>query len=194
LSRHPTVNQVKELCDTMRRLDWRSLADRLNTAIERDKRGGDMQPDGYPASTMNGGSGDSELTSVEAAVEARLQGRVDRYRDNVDEACSHLLELVNHAGALRHRLDNLDDLVSDKDRNAKAPRTCGACTAFRRTPSPVAHTGTVGDRLTMSVSLCEDCYEAVRQTAKPGSRAGVLPTAEQVRWHDDHGRWRLRAG
>jgi hypothetical protein len=192
VSRHPTVNQVKELCDNMRRLDWRAVADRLNQAIERDKRGGDMQPDGYPSSTMNGGTGGSELTSVEAAVEARIRGVTDRYHDNVDEACAHLLELVNHAGALRHRLDNLDQLLG-ADPNVKQPATCAVCTGIRREAPPVYATGTVGDRLPRSMALCRDCYSAVEQSAKGGSRRGKLPTAEQVRWHQDHGRWKLRS-
>lgn len=189
---HPTRNQVDDLCDRMRRVDWRAVARRLNAAIERDRRGGDLTPDGYPSSTLGGDGGGSELTSVEAAAEARIEGVRDRYHDNTQEAVAHLLELVNHEGALEHRLDNLDQLAGT-DPNLKQPATCACCTGIRRDPRTVYATGTVGDRLDRAMSLCRDCYSAVEQSAKGGTRAGRLPTAEQIRWHDDHGRWRLRS-
>lgn len=156
----------------------------VNAAFSRD-RGRSSLADGYPSSTMGGGRGGAELTSTEAAAEARLfpaRGRSDVVRGHLENLYAHLVEEAGHrrAGENLLRLIQLaggEDLV-DNSRWCESHARAGRQEAAR-------WTGTVGGRLSAQASLCEPCYDVVRRYLLR------LPTVEEVQRYDTTGRWRV---
>lgn len=173
-----------------RRID--SLRRRFRAALERD-RTGSVIPDGYPTNTSGGPVSGVGSSSTERAAVALADGDVvrDRHHDLTVRAAGALEELVVQANILRLALDSIDDLTND---SGPAPKTCAHCTGKRGhgNDRPVAHRGTVGDRLERAMDLCEACWSFVRWSAKPNTRAGYLPTDTQIRDHEERGRWRMR--
>lgn len=162
---------------------------RLATAVRRDRTGTTLR-DGYPASTLAGGHAThiAGSTTENAALAAPLR---DRHHELVDRACTALLHAVTQLNTLVSALDSIDQLTGT---TTLAPKTCAHCTPHLPDghTRPVHARGTVGDRLTVAVDLCEPCYFYVARTADPGQRDGQLPTPDQIRWHDQHGTWRIR--
>lgn len=175
-------------------------------AVERDLAGLPT-PDGYPSATSGGRSGgrtidvDDEagrpdkvpVTSVEGAVIDRDDHK--RTRDRHHELTVKVVQAVDaavvHLQTAFAGLASIDDLVNTAP---PAPRTCDHCTDKRGRGGnrPVYVRGTVGDRLERALSLCEACYEFVRQVALPGTRGGYLPSDLQVLEHEQRGRWSIR--
>jgi len=165
-----------------------SIERRLAQAVTRD-RTGRIERDGYPTSTLGNGAHSSTPGSrTETAALSRPQR--DTHHDLTALAVASLTEAVTALGKLSSALASIDQLTTI----IPSPRTCQACEGKRPLGGDqvVAHRGTVGDRLTQAIDLCSFCYHAVEQTAKPGSRAGHIPTEEQILWHDQRGRWRFR--
>lgn len=187
------------------------LERRLMDAVRRDLAGS-PRPDGYPAGVGGGRGGgrtitvDDEagqpdavpVTSVEGTVLERVEpDRPGRARDRHHELTVKAVRSVNAAvvaiqtavGALA----SIDELV---DTAPPAPKTCDHCTDKRGKGGnrPVHVRGTVGDRLERAISLCESCYEFVRQVAAPGTRLGYLPDDVQILDHETRGRWRIHLG
>lgn len=204
--RTPTTLSVRHLIDSLRalgeapaqgrprRID--DLEARLLRAVERDLAGLPV-PDGYPAGTLAGGGRGGPATAGDTSVEAAVMARANqrRVRDLHHELTMRAVGAVEDAvvavqvafGALA----SIDDCV-----RTEAPRqkTCAHCTGKRGQGGdrPVYATGTVGDRLERSIALCQACHGFVCQTAKPGSRAGHVPSDEQIADHEARGRWRIR--
>lgn len=222
MTRLPSDHAARDLCDSLRALNQRphdkalaefdarlidSIERRLLIALQRD-RTGSVIPDGYPTSTGGGRSGGSRtivvpdengqpdrvpVTAIEAAVVALVDGDTprDRHHDLTVRAVEAIDSAVVALNTCVAALASIDDLVSEK---GPAPKTCAHCTSKRGEGSdrPIYATGTVGDRLERSVSLCKHCYGFVEQTARPGTHTGYLPSDDQIRDHEQRGRWRMR--
>jgi hypothetical protein len=198
----PTERQIGALCEQLRRLGrYRKgvipvddIERRLKAAVTRE-RAGTTVPDSYPSATLGGeGSGGRRRGSpTEKAAAKRADGEVerDRHRELTTEAVERLTRAVEAIQALSHRLDALDDLQSTQ---GPLRRHCEVCTGLRPLTGDrdVYRRSTVGDRLKVATDLCEPCYDFVRtQFPKPGQRDGRVPTFEEVRFHDQRGRWKL---
>lgn len=207
MSRLPTPVAVEHLFDGLRSLNRRpntptlaqrdsklvdSLQRRMLAALERD-RTGTVTPDGYPSVTGGGGSRWNGSSSTERAAVALADGDTGRdwHHELLERATTALNSAVTNLNTLRAALDSLDDLTSDAP---PAPRTCQHCTAhLPKSHARVVHRrGTVGDRLTVALDLCEPCYLFVWRSTRPGSQAGLLPDGDQIRHHDETGKWRVR--
>lgn len=194
MTRHPTPNQVHELFRTVRKMSGRAMAmeQQLQQAIRRDKTG-TTTPDGYPRSTTGTISTSSDSTTESAAI-ALADGSIqrDRHHDLTVDACRALETAVEAWITLSARLASIDDATSE---TGPASRLCEHCTPAlpKRSARKVHRRGTVGDRLTMAMDLCEPCYFFVQRSAPAGSHDGALPTPEQVAHHDRTGTWRMRA-
>lgn len=190
----PTPRHIDDLFDQYGRVPFRRLRDRLKAELEVDRRVPQNEADGYPGSTLGGGRGGAELTSVEAAAEKRLAGRGhDRRHRYLEEAWQHALEARVHLFAVE-RLVNLMDLERQEDGDARpAPKTCEHCTGKRgrqRGEDNLVHrTGSVGERLRRDLALCEPCYFFVERRSKAGALDAQLPTPEQIRRHEERGNW-----
>lgn len=215
MARLPSTVTIRHLVDSLRALgeapvrgQARRIDDleaRLVRAVERD-RAGVVGPDGYPAATITGGGrggpvvavdadehGPAEhvpVTSVEAAVVARAERVRDHHHELVVGAVRAVDEAVLAVQKAFARLASIDDLTRT---GPPAPRTCDHCSA-KRGPAgdrPVYVRGTVGDRLARAMALCKACHSFVEQTAPAGSRAGYLASDQQIRDHEERGRWRI---
>lgn len=167
-----------------------SIERRLARAVTRD-RTGHIERDGYPRSTLGNESRGIGTPTSTTETAALSRSERDAHHELTALAVTALTETVTSLGKLVSALASLDQLTSDR---GPAPRTCNACAGKRPLGGDqlVARRGTVGDRLTTATDLCQPCWDFVRQTAPAGSNAGYLPTEEQIRWHDQRGRWRLR--
>lgn len=216
MSRLPTPVALQHLTDRLRalgeppekgkprRID--DLETRLQRAVRRDLAGLPT-PDGYATRTGGGRSGGRTITVDDeqgqpdavpvTSVEGALIDRADwhRTRDRHHELTVRAVEAVDCAVVAIHTafsaLASIDDMVNTAP---PAPRTCDHCTDKRGRGGnrPIYVRGTVGDRLERAMSLCEACYEFVRQVALPGSRRGYLPSDLQILEHEQRGRWRIR--
>ena len=201
MTRLPTEASLQALIDSARALYQkprdRRLPDptllaaierRLLRAVQRD-RTGTTDRDGYPGNTLGSGTPTSNGSSTETHALGRPER--DRHHELTILAVQHLEQLVLSANVIVSALNSIDDLTSDQ---GPAPRTCAACTGHRLQGGDRSDVtrGTMGDRLERATDLCRACMDFVRSSAPAGSHAGVLPTPEQIRWHDSHGRWRLR--
>lgn len=219
MTRLPAPVAVQHLLDSLRKLGEPTEKGRplridelerdLLGAIERDQTGYPTL-DGYAAGVGGGRAGgrtiavDDEagrpdavpVTSVEGTVLDRLEpDNPRRMRDHHHDLTAKAVRAVSAAvvaiqtafGALA----SIDDLV---DTAPPAPKTCDHCTDKRGLGGNrrIYVRGTVGDRLGHAVSLCEPCYEFVRQVALPGTRLGYLPSDVQILEHEQRGRWRIR--
>ena len=201
MTRLPTDTSLQALIDSVRALHQkprdRRLPDptllaaierRLQRAVTRD-RTGTTDRDGYPSSTL--GSGSSGTNGSTTETHALNPAERDRHHELTMLAVQNLEQLVMSTNIIVSALNSIDDLISDQ---GPAPRTCHACTGLRPQGGnqPVAHRGTVGNRLERDTDLCAACYHFVERTAPPGSHAGWLPSAADIAYHDQRGRWRLR--
>lgn len=208
MTRIPTATAARHLFDQLRALNGNKdgtvslkssrlvdvLEQRMLTALERD-RSGTVTVDGWPTSTTgNGGSG-TPTSSVEAAVINLVDHPAprDRHRELVVRATQALEDAVVALNVMRSALYSISDLTKTSV-DPKTERTCAHCTNKRGTGNdrPVYATSTVADRLEQAVALCSPCWHFVEQTAKPGTRGGYLPSDEQIRDHEQRGRWRIR--
>jgi hypothetical protein len=174
----------------------------LGQACDRE-RAGTNAPDGWPRRASgaegSGGSGDEYRSSTERAALTPLDPDVrpsrDMHRTLTLHAYDKLQRAVQELEGCRNALGDLARLRAP-DGGQSYARKCEACAGRRGRGGDrdVAHRGTVGDRLAHVVDLCEACYQFVVLTAKSGSRGGRLPDAEQVRRHEDRGRWRVKTG
>jgi len=205
--RVPSRDTVHEYVERLRQVARQaaSVEARLGRAVERERSGTNL-PDGWPSGgggNDDGGRGDDGFqSSTERAAAARL-GREyapdaraprDRHRELTLAAFDHLRRAVHGAEIAWGVLRALDELLEEGDAEVTV-RSCEACTGKRGRGGnrAVAHRGTVGDRLKYALDLCDACYGFVERTAKPGSRGGYLPSEDQVRRHEERGRWRLKA-
>lgn len=169
-----------------------SLRRRILIAAQRD-RTGSVVPDGYP--TSGGGSRGSGIatSATERAAVALADNDIvrDRHHELTVRATTALEDAVIALNTLASALLSIDDLTDTK---GPVPKTCAHCTGKRGAGNdrPIAHRGTVGDRLERAMDLCEGCWSAVRWSAAANSRDGKLPTDAQIRHHEETGRWRLR--
>jgi len=200
VNRLPTENAIHHLIDSVRALNQPKVRGqpkrvddieaRLLAAMQRDRTGSPI-PDGYP-STTSGPIGNGSSSSVEAAVIALDHGAGrDWLHDLVLRATRALEDMVINANTLVSALASIDDVTRV---TTVAPKTCEHCTPHlpKGNARPVHRKGTVGDRLTKTMDLCEPCYFYAQRSADAGSHEGELPTAEQVRHHDQTGTWRIR--
>lgn len=206
----PTPATIGHLIDSLRalgeppergkpkRID--DLEARLTAAIGRDMTGlpvADGYRTGRPRPSPDPDDPDAvdepDLTRVEAAVVARAQGPViDRHHQLTVRAVGALDQAVVAVQVVFAALRSIDDLI---DTAPPVPKTCDHCTGKRGQGAnrPISVRGTVGDRLDRPLGLCAPCYSFVVQTAKAGTRAGYLPSDDQIRDHEHRGRWRIRA-
>lgn len=188
---HPNTVQVHDGFLQIRKLGLRAadLEQRLQRAIRRDDTGS-PEPDGYPISTAGGGGTSGAGSRVEATVLAREQPTRDRHHELTRQAVDAWATLVDASQTLMVKLAKIDQLTED----APAPKRCGSCGGKRGKGNDRSdiYRGTVGDRLTESLDLCRACRGFVEQTAKAATRAGYLPSDEQIRQHEASGRWRIR--
>lgn len=178
-----TEQQIRDLFRRLRTCDWRKLEDRLVAAI-RHNSGPRLEADGYPTSVGGGGSGGSELTSVERAVEARLAGRL---RDLALEHAAYAIQALDDAVKAANRIDHRLTLYENErkmDGSYVEPKVCESCARAGLT-NPPAHRGNLGGRLHRDQWLCIDCYAY-------GNRNSELPTVEQLQHHERTGRWKVR--
>lgn len=104
----PSEHQLAAWATTLARTDWHDLCRRLQQAIQRDQRGGNAIPDGYPTSTRGGSGGTAELTSVEAAVEARIRGARDEHHQLTRNACWRFEDILTALATCVTMLDRMD--------------------------------------------------------------------------------------
>lgn len=166
-------------------LDVRLLELRLRTALLRDQAGSTI-PDGFPRGGSGGGStSDVKLTSVEAAAEARTDGRreADPVHAIVRTAVTQVLQAQSCLQIAVAALDELDRIESEAPVDSPACESCTDCGSTA--PRAWENYGTVGGRLDKQRHLCRPCREFVEDT-------GREPTTEEHRRHNETGRWRPR--
>ena len=174
------VNSIQQLA---RRLD--PIAIRLYT--EQAKASHRAARDGYPSSTMGGGSnhhGDHSDPTL-AAVE-RIADDLALY-NHVEQMWGFLDEAERGLRAHLSRMTTLDQLT--KEAEGELPVDVVYCEAFSAAGihRPVAHSGTVGGRLDHAMQLSEHAYQFVW-------KYGRLPSVEECRHHDLKGRWQVKLG
>lgn len=202
MTRLPTDSAIDHLLESLRKLSQAprtgqprridSIETRLRAAVRRD-RTGTVAPDGYPAGGSGGNSnGHTNGSTTERAALALVESRFqDRHHDLTALAVAKLDGIVAGLQHLIAALDAIDDLTRT---TGPAARHCAHCEGKRGEGNdlPVAHRGTVGDRLERAIDLCKPCYSFVERTAAAGTHTGYLPTDAQIRDHEARGRWRMR--
>jgi hypothetical protein len=200
----PSRVQIHELVDKIRTADWRAIESRLVAAIEAD-RTGTIIPDGYRRNVSNGGrsgpaavpvdphdssQGSVTLTPTEAAAEGRMLTSIerDKLRRHLEHAFSFLQEGAACAGALSSRLDLIDQL---RDPDHVDRKFCESClranvTRWLRQGVDQFFTDAAG-RLPHPMNLCSMCYDFLAR------KHGRLPSVEELRVHEETGRWRVKA-
>ena len=186
------IDAIRALYKKDKRYPDRTRLDALERRILRAYRRnntGTAQRDGYPTTTLGGTYTRTNGSSVEA--QALAPPIRDRHHELTVRAVDQIEQIVTYGIWLEMTLDAIEALTNDQ---GPAPRTCAACTGHRLLGGnqAVSHRGTVGNRLSRAVDLCEPCYGYVTQTADPGTHAGRLPTPVDIASHDRTGRWRLR--
>lgn len=106
----PTLDEAQKARDAT----TAALAQLTNHTLERMYKIGHHQPghDGFPASTTGDGHGNSELTSVEAAAIARINGHNPNNPDQVGDWLRLLFANLNEMGKLAGKLDGLRQLLT----------------------------------------------------------------------------------
>lgn len=181
---NPTDRQVRDLCETLRKTDWRDVQKRLLAAMDRDRRGGGkLEPDGYPSTTTPGGSGGAELTSVESAVERRVYGKPER--DHLHHNLTTALDMLEQACMSRNAIHNRLALIDQQ--LEQAPLTVEHCELCNEAGVQHGwdHYGDMDGFLPRPMHLCSSVYGYVY-------KRGEKPTHDQIRSYAMTGRWRLR--
>lgn len=100
---------------------------RIREAVRRD-RTAELVHDGYPSGGGDGSGvrGTAELTSVEAAAEARAFGRptTDPHHELTEAAVGHLLDAAAHLAAAGLALDALDALADTRPAPGRTEAVC----------------------------------------------------------------------
>lgn len=134
----PADRQITDLFTSLRRLADQPtkngptvldhLEQKLLLAAHRNRAGSNRTRDGYPSGSGPGDGGeDAPQSSTEAAALANLHGQHrDPLDDNVAQAIGHLVEAVNHLGALASRLA-LVDHQSSTSKHSNPPESCRVC-------------------------------------------------------------------
>lgn len=170
----------------------KELESRLGRAVDRERRSG-KQDNVWPKNVgMDQSSSPSKnrISPTESSAMRRMKPYYfrDPHHALVVEAIRGLMESVRGMERMIDRLESLDDLQKTKNNEIY----CEACSSFVEKSRKTAHCGTVGDRLLYAIDLCSPCYNFVVQTAKPGSFKGFLPSERQIKYHEQHGRWKIR--
>lgn len=120
----PSEEWVTAAFDRLDQTTWGQLKKRFLEALKRDEE--PYEIDGYPTSTEGGGRGGAELTSVEAAADARIQARQDRdeLHEDVVKAGEWLSEILRHLDAMRNRLDHIDERSTPSKPAAHSEAVC----------------------------------------------------------------------
>jgi hypothetical protein len=164
---YPTAAQLDAMARTLSAAPWTRLVARTLAAIERDRRGGPNLPDGYPTTTLPGGSSGSELTSVEAAVVARTRPQRDEHHDRTVNAVGYAQDILLALAAWSCQLDRLEARVAHIEPEI-------GCTHHARHNLFAPATGRKG--------LCRDCYDFNLRYGRPPP-AKLLDAKERgIRW------------
>lgn len=164
--------------DLIRRLETANLPamrDRLIAAINRAERITN-EHDGYPHTTTGSDSpgGNNELTSVEAAANARL--RDSRYTDHVLAAFVALDRAVGDLDTVDSQLKHAEKLV-DPDHTQKTKR-CWACARHGIDTVP-DHYCDPGGNLGQKIDVCHGCYQYILRTGELPPRAVLVARQQQ---------------
>lgn len=183
----PTPQQISEDADRIRAIDVRDMERRLKAAIARDKAG-TTTADGFPSSTLPGGHGGSELTSVESAASRRLSRRDDDpAHRNLEYAVGYWQQAASSLNAAYNMLDLAEKAMAAPTTIVKACESCVA--AERQDPQPPTHTSTVAGRLSTDRDLCDDCYWFIYRLPVDEGR---FPSVEEMARYVLTGKWRQR--
>lgn len=180
--KYPTDKQIDDLIDSLSSTDWAYLRRALKAARRRDRER--AQVDGYPASVNGAGRGGNELTSVEAAADARAfptHPLRDPVHENVEQAFGFFLDMHNARGAVLKRLHDLEVAGGlDTERFL--------CEGYRLigVERTADHFGDVGGKLPTKRRLSDEVVKFV-------SKYGRMPTPEEMRSYNAGSRWRVRA-
>lgn len=159
------------------------LARRIRALLPRLDAGRPI-PDGYPAATTGASHGTSELTSVEAAANARTFGR--RIHDPIHEhghrAVTRFIHAIDELDAAIRDLDVIDRIGND---DPVDDTHCESCARTLPRPRDARTRGTVGGRLDKVMRLCDPCRWFIEDHDR-------LPTEHELDTHDRTGRWRIR--
>lgn len=164
-----TPAQLEDLLAALRRhaTHTRRLEAGIRDAVDRDRRGGDLTADGYPAGGGGAGArGGGVSDPTFAAATARPQR--DRHAEDTATILTALRAAVTALDTVKARLD----LIAS--RTAEAPETARQCEWHAAAGHLVEprHYGTVGGRLVSPVDLCGPCYTyAQRYGERPEFRA-----------------------
>ncbi len=163
---YPTPVQLDANVRTLTTTNWASVGARLLNLIDRDRRGGSAIPDGYPPST-EGGSGTSELTSVEAAVHARAQGHRDEHHDRTMQAIVYWGDVLRALAACVTQLDRAEARVYQPEGLEPGCNNCAIIGEYT-----VRHRG----------DLCERCYRFKLKYGKAPSVSLLEDRARGIHW------------
>lgn len=182
---YPAESEVRRTLDrilVLRPNDLDSLKRQVRKAFDFGRA---AEHDGYPSSTMGGGRGGGELTSVEAAVNARVFGR-SKDHDDLTELYASLVEWAGNQDRVYARLRLLaarrgEDVTTDQ-RWCEAHGLVGMQVGG---PDVKITLSTVGGRLDNPAHLCPACYDVVRRYLLR------LPTLAEMRHYVETGTWRI---
>jgi hypothetical protein len=180
----PTDHQIRQLLQPLHdlrktdtpngptRLDH--LEQRILHACHRNRTGTTHERDGYPTGRGPGDGGeDTPQSSTEAAALSNLHGATrDPVNELVENIHAHLLEAVNHLGALRTLLTQLDK-ISDPRRTTNPAASCQACdrTVECTSADPIR------------AGYCSECSTAWYRWKKTETAAGRQPDRPRFeRW------------
>jgi hypothetical protein len=165
----PEEHQIEDLFLRIANYKAAETAGPLKAAVARARSARSNTRDGYPVSTISGGPGGGELTSVEAAAEARIGGKQrDPLNDAVRRCLAHLESAVHALDLLTVAVDNLGNVTTDPETLNK--RRCWAMARVNNDDSFYRRV-TIGDT---SYDLGRFAWEFYRDT-------GALPTIQQCR-------------
>jgi hypothetical protein len=168
-------------------LDFRALEQRAAQLLDRHRRvlAAGRGHDGFPAGTMGGGGGGSELTSVESASDARVFGRglePDRFERDCERVFDLLQQAASSLGGAVNLLDRLDGQAVADDPDPE-PR-CELCGQAGLDRDPARYARAL-EGLPHPMWVCQPHYDFV-------AKHQATPTPDQTRHHDESGSWRIR--
>jgi hypothetical protein len=185
----PTDPQVREMFAALRELNVDKLTKRLRAAIDRDRKGGDTIPDGYPTGSGGAGGGAPrvkvdedahgpdeliDMTSVELAVLARERTPRDDHHRLVLEACNELRAMVTAFDRMLGRLAAIDGVVDGAVPDAELDPGCKSC-ARVKDGAGRPYFSSAARELGGRDGLCKWCYGWTRD--RENNPAGKWPPA-----------------